>query len=170
MLVTTITVLGVDGAQATNNREMMAKAFMEWCSAPIPSWDAMNAKATAEKLQVVQRREKPLAKSGFIEDKMWSVNDKRGSYAIDAAHYNRKGKQTASCSVYFDDLMDDDFPAYLGKQLKLGKPHNVTRLGDGKQITVWDTAPDVRIMLTTGGIGGLKGAAINRMQTLEPDR
>ena len=170
LLAFPLTLIGADGAWAADSKELMAKAFMEWCSAPIPSWEAMNAKATAEKLQVVQHRKMPLPKGEFIEDKIWSVDDKRGAYAVDAIHSNHEGKPTASCSVYFAELLDDDLPAYLGKQLKLGKPATATKSEDGKQLTFWDTAPDVRIMLTSGSKGGLKGAAINRMQTLEPGR
>lgn len=172
MLVVCIVFAGANGAYAANSPAKMAKAFREWCSAPVPDFDAVDAKASSENLSLVQHRKMPIPSENdaFIEDKLWAIDDKCGTYALDLIQSLHKGKHMASCSVYFADITEDGLPDYLGKKLRLGQPRKATVSDDGKQLTFWNTSqPDVQIMLTSGSKGALKGATINIMQTLEPN-
>jgi hypothetical protein len=154
-------LLCVGAAHADERSAAAVEAFSKFCLPGPPDFPAIDAKATAAKLEVHKDVSTPLPPGQSARSKSWHAKlDDGGAYDLVAAEARGPSRDSASCGVGVENVDRESLKRELIKALKLTTAANDNSSPDGVwHVTAWKYGTGMTLVLTDGtapmGIPGL---------------
>jgi len=160
-------------AVAGGREAALAGAFHHWCLGSAPSFQALDAAATAANLRVEKDTKTDTPAEGRMESKLWSVTtDPTGVYDLTGGFAVRNGKTVTICGLAANDASGDEMMDLLSTPGELGEPVE-TRTSDdgGERLTEFKTPfAHSTILLSDGTPQHAVGVILNLTEVREPGR
>jgi hypothetical protein len=160
-------------AFASDRADALAGAFQRWCLQASPSYDALDAKATAAHLTVQTADKTDTPATGLVQTKVWEVADEpTGPYALSDGLALNHGKRVTVCEIAAPDARGDELRDVLSQPGRLGAPVGVRNSDDGVQRITEFKAPfaSSSILLADGTPQDAAGVMLNIIEVREPGR
>jgi hypothetical protein len=128
----------------------LVNSFRVFCTLEVPDFAALDAKATAMKLPVLDDLGTPRRDGPFVHSKSWLMRLTAGTLAVVAAESRGPKGEVVGCGIYAPNAGGDEVKLELMKAMDLGDPFNENVSDDGQRITIWRTkigSDDVTVML-----------------------
>jgi hypothetical protein len=149
----------------------LVNSFQVFCTLEVPDFAALDAKATAMKLSVLDDLGTPRRDGFFVHSKSWLMPLTTGTLAVGAAESRGPKGEVVGCSIYAPDARGDEVKRELMRAMDIGDPFNENVADDGQRVTVWRTkmgSDDVTVMLA--GPADAPGFHLTLMQELPARR
>jgi hypothetical protein len=165
--------LAAGPASASDRADALASAFQRWCLSAPPSFQALDAMASAAHLAVQSDDKTDTPAEGAVESKLWDVTDEpTGPYALTGGFAVRHGKTVTICGLAAQDARGDDLRGVLAQPGRFGAPLGVRNSDDGIQRITEFKAPFAHssILLADGAPQNAAGVILNLIEVREPGR
>ena len=165
--------LAAGPAMAGGREVALAGAFHHWCLGAAPSFQALDAAATAANLMVEKDTKTNTPAEGQMESKLWSVsNDPTGVYDLTGGVAVRNGKTVTICGLAANDASGDEMLGLLSQPGEFGAPVDTRTSDDGGERLTEFKAPFAHstILLSDGTPQHATGVILNLTEVREPGR
>jgi hypothetical protein len=159
----------VAGARET----ALAGAFHHWCLGVAPSFQALDAAATAAKLTVEKDTKTNTPGEGQMESKLWAVaSEPTGTYDLTGGIAVRNGKTVTICGLAAQDANGEAMLGLLSQPSEFGAPVDSRNTEDGGERLSQFKAPFAHalILLSDGTPQNAAGVILNLTEVREPGR
>jgi hypothetical protein len=144
-------VLHAGVACADERSASLINSFRVFCTLTSLNFSALDAKASAMKLPVIEELGVPRQDGPFLHSKSWTMALTTGTHTVVATEARGANAEFVICGIYATDSRGEDAKQELMKQMNLGNPTG-ENIADGPQrITTWRTkmgSGDAMLMLS----------------------
>jgi hypothetical protein len=143
-------------AHADERVAAMVNSFRLFCTLETPNFTALDAKATAMKLPVIDDQGTPRQAGSFARSKAWLMPLTSGTHAVTAAESRGPKGDVVACGIYSPDARGDEMKLELVKAMGLGPPLKENVSAEGQRVTTWrlKMGPDDLTLMLAGPASG----------------
>jgi hypothetical protein len=126
-------------AWADERTASLINSFRVFCTLTTLNFSALDAKASAMKLPLVEEVGEPQHEGPFLHSKSWAMELTTRTHTVVATEARGANSEFVICGIYATDSRGEDAKQELMKQMNLGNPTD-ENIADGPQrLTKWRT-------------------------------